>query len=126
MNKKSGPASEVIGHKGQKEETLGCSQSNWFKGNDKYLRAVANKYWRAGLYDKITIKYGEKSVSPEHTVQFKVLKEKQIWPERHKVIKTSPGKKAEQISDHDGTLGFLDALQQRTKEKTSIDVNLDS
>ncbi len=30
----------------------------------------------------------------------------------------------EQISDHDGTLGFIDALQQKTKGK-SVDVRLD-
>ena len=36
-----------------------------------------------------------------------------------------PGIKAEQISDHDGTLGFIDALQQKTKGK-SVDVRLDT
>ena len=33
--------------------------------------------------------------------------------------------KAEQISDHDGTLGFIDALQQKTKGKSSVNVRLD-
>ena len=32
---------------------------------------------------------------------------------------------SDQISDHDGTLGFIDALQQKTKGK-SVDVRLDS
>ena len=32
--------------------------------------------------------------------------------------------KADQISAHDGTLGFIDALQQKTKGK-SVDVRLD-
>jgi len=31
----------------------------------------------------------------------------------------------EQISSHDGTLGFIDALQQKTKGNSSIDVRLD-
>jgi hypothetical protein len=31
----------------------------------------------------------------------------------------------EQISDHDGTLGFIDALQQKTKGNPSVDVRLD-
>jgi hypothetical protein len=42
-----------------------------------------------------------------------------------KITKTAPSKKAEQISDHDGTLGFIDALQQKTKGK-SVDMRLDS
>ena len=32
---------------------------------------------------------------------------------------------AEQISDHDGTLGFIDALQKKTKGNPSVDVRLD-
>ena len=32
---------------------------------------------------------------------------------------------AEQISDHDGTMGFIDVLQQQTKGKLSVDVRLD-
>lgn len=35
-----------------------------------------------------------------------------------------PGTDAEPISDHDGTLGFIDALQKKTKVK-SVDVRLD-
>jgi TDG/mug DNA glycosylase family protein len=31
-----------------------------------------------------------------------------------------------QISDHDGTLGLIDALQQKTKGKSSVDVSLDT
>jgi hypothetical protein len=31
----------------------------------------------------------------------------------------------EQISDHDGTLGFIDTLQKKTKENSSADVRLD-
>jgi len=31
----------------------------------------------------------------------------------------------EQISDHDGTLGFIDALQQKTKGNPAVDVRLD-
>ena len=36
------------------------------------------------------------------------------------------GTETEQISDHDGTLGFLDALQKKTKGKPPVDVRLDS
>ena len=36
-----------------------------------------------------------------------------------------PDKKTGQISDHDGTLGFVDALQQKTKGKSSVNVKLD-
>ena len=32
---------------------------------------------------------------------------------------------AEQISDHDGTLGFLNALQQKTKGNPSVNITLD-
>jgi hypothetical protein len=32
----------------------------------------------------------------------------------------------EQISAHDGTLGFIDALQKKTKGKPSVDVSLDT
>jgi hypothetical protein len=32
---------------------------------------------------------------------------------------------SEQISDHDGTLGFIAALQQKTKGNSSVDVTLD-
>jgi len=32
----------------------------------------------------------------------------------------------EQISVHDGTLGFIDALQKKTKGKPSVDVSLDT
>jgi hypothetical protein len=35
------------------------------------------------------------------------------------------GENDEQISDQDGTLGFLDALQRKTKGKSSVDVSLD-
>jgi hypothetical protein len=31
----------------------------------------------------------------------------------------------EQIYDHDGTLGFIDALQKKTKGNPSVDVRLD-
>jgi hypothetical protein len=41
------------------------------------------------------------------------------------VLKTGHNSEAEQISDHDGTLGFIDALQQKTKRKPSVDVRLD-
>jgi hypothetical protein len=44
---------------------------------------------------------------------------------KNKITKAAPSKKAEQTSDHDGTLGFIDALQQKTKGK-SVDVNLDT
>ncbi len=37
-----------------------------------------------------------------------------------------PVTKAEQLSAHDGVLGFVDALQQKTKGKIGVDVNLDS
>jgi hypothetical protein len=37
-----------------------------------------------------------------------------------------PVTKVEQIPEHDGVLGFVDALQQKTKGKTGVDVNLDS
>jgi hypothetical protein len=43
---------------------------------------------------------------------------------KSKVVKTRPDTKADQISDHDGTLGFIDALQKKTKGK-SVDVRLD-
>ena len=36
-----------------------------------------------------------------------------------------PNSKMEQISSHDGTLGFIDALQQKTKGNPSVDVRLD-
>ena len=36
-----------------------------------------------------------------------------------------PGTESEQISDHDGTMGFIDALQKKTKGNASVDVNLD-
>jgi len=36
-----------------------------------------------------------------------------------------PSIKAEQISDHDETLGFIDALQRKTKGNSSVYVNLD-
>jgi hypothetical protein len=36
-----------------------------------------------------------------------------------------PNSEVEQISSHDGTLGFIDALQQKTKGNSSIDVRLD-
>jgi len=36
-----------------------------------------------------------------------------------------PNSGVEQISSHDGTLGFIDALQQKTKGNSSIDVRLD-
>jgi hypothetical protein len=32
---------------------------------------------------------------------------------------------SDQISDHDGTLGFIDALQKKTKGNPSMDVTLD-
>ena len=32
---------------------------------------------------------------------------------------------ADQILEHDGTLGFIDALQQKTKGNPSVDVRLD-
>jgi hypothetical protein len=37
-----------------------------------------------------------------------------------------PVTKVEQIPEHDGVLGFVDALQQKTKGKIGVDVNLDS
>jgi len=36
-----------------------------------------------------------------------------------------PITQAEQISDHDGTLGFIDALQKKTEGNSSVDVRLD-
>ena len=36
-----------------------------------------------------------------------------------------PNSKMEQISSHDGTSGFIDALQQKTKGNSSVDVRLD-
>ena len=36
-----------------------------------------------------------------------------------------PSTKAEQISEHDGTQVFLDALQRKTKGNSSVNVNLD-
>jgi hypothetical protein len=43
---------------------------------------------------------------------------------KDKLPRTKSRKKAEQISNHDGTLGFLDALRRKAKGK-SVDVNLD-
>jgi hypothetical protein len=40
--------------------------------------------------------------------------------------KVPAGAQAEEISEHDGVLGFVDALQQKTKGKTGVQVNLDS
>jgi hypothetical protein len=34
-------------------------------------------------------------------------------------------KETKQISDHDGILGFIDALQQKTKANPSMNVRLD-
>ena len=42
-----------------------------------------------------------------------------------KLEKIQPDKHAEQTSDHDGTLGLIDALQQKTKGNSSVDVRLD-
>ena len=39
--------------------------------------------------------------------------------------KIQSDKHAEQTSDHDGTLGLIDALQQKTKGNSSVDVRLD-
>ena len=36
-----------------------------------------------------------------------------------------PKTTAEKISDHDGILGFIDELQQKTKGNSSVDVRLD-
>ena len=36
-----------------------------------------------------------------------------------------PNSKMEQISSHDGTLGLIDALQQKTKGSSSVAVRLD-
>jgi hypothetical protein len=44
---------------------------------------------------------------------------------KSKIVKTTRGKKADQISAHDGALGFIDALQQKTKGNPSVDVRLD-
>ena len=40
--------------------------------------------------------------------------------------KLPPGAQAEEILEHDGVLGFVDALQRKTKGKVGVDVNLDS
>jgi hypothetical protein len=40
--------------------------------------------------------------------------------------KIPPGTQTAEISKHDGVQGFIDALQQKTKGKTGVDVNLDS
>jgi hypothetical protein len=42
-----------------------------------------------------------------------------------KLEKIQPDKHAEQTSDHDGTLGLIDALQQKTNGNSSVDVRLD-
>ena len=40
-------------------------------------------------------------------------------------LKPDNSDQAEQISDHDGTMGFIDMLQKKTKGKPSVDIRLD-
>ena len=42
-----------------------------------------------------------------------------------KELELLPGTESEQMSEHDGTFGFLDALQRKTKGNPSVNVNLD-
>jgi hypothetical protein len=74
--------------------------------------------WAMGQKDQY-MEFG-KSVGMSHSIG----KRTKTSEKMSKVARTRRGKKAELISDHDGTLGFIDALQQKTEGK-SVDVRLD-
>jgi hypothetical protein len=73
--------------------------------------------WAIGKKDQY-MEFG-KSIGVSHDIG------KQIKMSENKGKIIGPDKKTGQISDHDGTLGFVDALQQKTKGKSSVNVKLD-
>ena len=73
--------------------------------------------WAMGQKDQY-MEFG-KSIGVSHDIG------KQIKMSENKGKIIGPDKKTGQISDHDGTLGFIDALQQTTKGKSSVNVKLD-
>jgi hypothetical protein len=74
--------------------------------------------WAMGQKDQY-MEFG-RSIGMSHSIG----KQIKTSENKSKVVKTRRGKKADQILEHDGTLGFIDALKQKAKGK-SLDVRLD-
>ena len=86
---------------------------NWPDGAYK----IAN--WEGKIVEIIKNPDGYVLMNADKTGYNMLFHEKELEP-LHININTK------QISVHDGTLGFIDALQKKTKGKPSVDVSLDT
>ena len=85
---------------------------NWPDGGYK----IAN--WEGTIIQVVEDPAGYVMMKADNTDYNMLFHEKELE-------RLQPITQAEQISDHDGTLGFIDALQKKTKGNPLVDVRLD-